>query len=168
MTDPTENVAPEHVFHFKDGKKAHNLHDLKDAIRNMDDDTFSHHVDEDNNDFANWVEFVYKNEALAKDLDKVSTRKAMAEVLEAELGAYGGDEPADEPVEDPNELFSGKPSQPPQTIDTHDGKQVHTISTQAPHKFIVKEFVWGFIVGILAGIILIASLLYFEAIPWVM
>ncbi|MBW2983213.1 hypothetical protein KY327_02825 [Candidatus Woesearchaeota archaeon] len=168
MPDTTDNVAPEHVFHFKDGKKAHNLHDLKDVIRKMDDDTFNHHVDEDNNDFANWVEFVYKNESLAKDLQKVSDKKRMAEVIESELGEYGGEKPADEPVEDPNELFSGKPSKPPQTLDTHDGKQVHTISTQATHKFIVKEFFWGFIVGLLAGILLIASLLHFGVFPGVL
>ena len=168
MADPNENVAPEHVFHFKDGKKAHNLKDLRDAIARMDDATFDHHVEDDNNDFANWVEFVYKNDALAKDLKKVSGRKAMLEVLDAELGEYGGKEPEDEPVEDPNEAFSGKPSEPPQTMETHDGQQVQTVSTQAPHKFIVKEFFWGFLVGLLVGIILIASLIYFEAIPGVL
>jgi hypothetical protein len=170
--DTQEKVAPEHVFHFMDGKKAHNLHDLRDAINSMKDDVFAHHVDDANNDFANWVEFVYKNDALAVDLRQVKKASRMVELIDAELGKFSGENIDDEPVpepeppkqlhEDPVEL-----SKPPQTMVTHDGKVVHAISTDAPHKFIVKEFFWGMLAGLLLGIVLMASLMYFGVFPGV-
>ena len=192
MNDPAADVAPEHVFHFKDGRKAHNLKDLRDAVEGMADDVFLHHVDDTNNDFANWVEFVYKNPTLADDLREVSGQAATVEVLDAELGRYGGSTPDDEPVPEASEAQPEQPaepddapkepskperkqlhedpiklSDPPQTIETHDGKMVHSISTEAPHKFIIKEFFWGMLTGLLIGIILFASLMYFGLFPGV-
>lgn len=183
MTDPEAKVAPEHVFHFKDGKKAHNLKDLRDAIKSMGDDMFMHHVDDTNNDFANWIEFVYKNADLADDLRKVAKQARMVELLDAELGLFGGKPPADNPVEEdapapeekapvtkeqrPKQLHEDpiQLSDPPQTIETHDGKSIHSISTDAPHTFIIKEFFWGMVAGLLLGILLFASLMYFGVFP---
>lgn len=180
MTDPEKNVSPEHVFHFKNGKKAHNLKDLRDAIKNMGDDMFMHHVNDTNNDFANWIEFVYKKADLADDLRKVTKQSRMVELLNVELGDFGGEVPIDEPMEEPQlpvtppatkelpkQLHEDpiKLSEVPQTIETTDGKFVHSVSTEAPHKFIIKEFFWGVITGLLMGIILIASLMYFGVFP---
>ena len=67
MADPFKDVPVEHIFHFSDGKKAHNLHALREAIASMDESTYASHVDEQNNDFANWVEFVYKSKPLADE-----------------------------------------------------------------------------------------------------
>ena len=156
------NVAPEHVFHFQDGQKAHNLHALHQALETMSEETYQHHVDVDNNDFANWVEFVYRNKPLADDLRKAPSQKAMLEVLDGELGKYSGEQVADEPVDDPAWLFSkpAKLSDPPQSLVTADGKVVHSISTEAPHTFVIKEFLWGLLAGALLGFIVFASLLY--------
>lgn len=177
MVDNDKKVAAEHVFHFKDGKKAHNIKDLRNVIDKMQDDIFSHHVDDVNNDFANWIEFVYKKPDLADDLRKVNTQKRMVELLDVELGSYGGESFADEPVEEeivsmpekealekvepPKQLHEDpvKLSEVPQTIDDVSGEKVHSISTKAPHTFIIKEFFYGVITGILLGIIIMGVLL---------
>ncbi len=219
--DPLDNVAEEHIFHFRDGRQAHNLQDLKEAIEEMPLDEFNHHVDEFNNDFANWIEFVYQNSALANDLRKLTSRKEILNVLNVELGKYldlrkGAldDEPVGDAVADglkedvdkgtndtvkddvrddvkdavkeeredgaekstPNKKaveeeevapatkkqFAGEPyvpTTPPQTIRTHTGEEVHTISTHAVHAFIVKEFIYGAIAGFIVGLLLMAILM---------
>ena len=128
----------------------------------MDKGTFDHHVDEENNDFANWVEFVYRNKELADDLRKVKDQKSMVEVLDAELGTYSADSVPDPQVDEPSWLFSkpAKISDPPETIMSAEGKLVHAVSTVAPHKFVVKEFIWGFVVGLLVGMLTFASLMF--------
>lgn len=174
VVNPYQDVPVEHIFHFRDGKKAHNLAALRAALVSMSADEYGHHVDESNNDFANWVEFVYKNKPLADDLRLVSSPKAAVEVLDAELGKYGGDRPADQEVEDleapqpagvqkqSRQLFEpGAQTVPPQVIRTAEGANVATVSTHAVHHFIVKEWVWGFTLGLLLGFVLAASLFHF-------
>lgn len=178
MADPFKDVPVEHIFHFSDGKKAHNLHSLRDAIAGMDESTFASHVDEQNNDFANWVEFVYKSKPLGDDLRLVSSAQATVEVLDAELGAYGGSKdyvdnevpdldlptPSQKENKEPKGPFEGGDhSQPPQVINTIDGKQTPSVSTHAVHHFIVKEWAWGFVLGLLLGFVLAASLFHFGA-----
>lgn len=168
MNDPIKNVNTEHVFHFEDGKKAHNLKDLRDCIDGMTQSSFSAHVDDANNDFANWVEFVYKKKAVAEDLRKVSSPKESVEILDAELGKYGLPGLEDVPVPDEEKpkpkTAMDRVTKPPQSI-THNGTTLHTVSTEDTHKFIVKEFIWGLVAGLLAGILLFASMLYFGIFP---
>jgi hypothetical protein len=176
VVDPYQVVPVEHIFHFRDGKKAHNIAALRDAIAVMGADEYAHHVDDANNDFANWVEFVYKNKPLADDLRLVSSPKAAVEVLDAELGDFGGEKAADREVEDlevPKPSGDQKPSKqlfeapeiskPPQIIKTATGEHVPSISTHAVHHFIIKEWAWGFILGLLLGFVLAASLFHFGA-----
>lgn len=157
MTDPNAKVPEEHIFQFRDGAQAHNIKDLRAIISKMPDDEFTHHVDELNNDFANWIEFVYKDPALAADLRRVKTRKHTLEVLDAEIGVYENNhlgaekyQPFAEPI---------KPTPPPQTMEAHDGEIHHTISAESTRKFIVKEFIYGMVLGIILGAIII-HLLY--------
>lgn len=184
MADIDESVPTEHVFHFRDGKKAHNLKDLRDALEVMSADEFAHHVDDANNDFANWVEFVYRNPSLASDLRKANTDAHMVEIIDVELGRYGGqgidDEPVPEPLAahskhfdvqpqevDPKKQLFEKPitlTHPPQVITTHTGEQIATISTEAAHKFIIKEMVLGFFAGLMLGIIFMGTLAFYGVI----
>ena len=181
--DPLTKVAPEHVFHFQDGKKAHNLQDLRDALASMDDEVFRHHVDETNNDFANWVEFVYGNVSLAQDLRQVKSAQHMVDILDVELGHFGGEPVADEPVTDASvadkaEQQASKGSsldapEPPHELDTSSSassssasassdtsSKAPSLQAAAPHLFVVKEFMWGLLAGFLMGFLLFASLAY--------
>lgn len=143
--DPLKNVATEHIFHFNDGKKAHNLKDLYDAIKAMSNDAFLSHVTKENNDFANWAEYVYNDQTMADDLKKVTSQKQTLEVIGAAIGRYileDNKPEAKQPFESPASV-----SGPSQTITNPDGSITPTISTHAPHKFILKEFLYGTIFG---------------------
>jgi hypothetical protein len=139
--DPNQSVAPEHVFHFRDGKKAHNLNDLKEVLQTQSDDEFNHHVDANNNDYANWVEYVYKDKTLADELRKMMTRTQMLE----KLGENMAEQLYAKPI---------KPTTPPQIMEKPDGTLHPTVSTEHVHKFIVKEFLWGALLGLVVGFIL--------------
>jgi len=164
MVDPNKEVTQEHIFHFRDGSQAHSVADLKEVLETMPMDEFNHHVDEFNNDFANWVEFIYKDDGLANDLRKVTSQKQTIEILEIELGKYVGKKETTEikeSVEKKSGLYEDpiKPTTPPQSISMPNGDVHHTISTEAAHHFIVKEFIYGAIAGILVGILLMGMLM---------
>lgn len=67
--------APEE-YHFvlADGKKLKSLYDLANALGKMTEDTFKHHVTEARNDFSNWINDVFKDEELAKDIQDIKDR----------------------------------------------------------------------------------------------
>jgi hypothetical protein len=160
----TKKVKEEHIFHFRDGSKAHTLQDLKKEIADMSDDEFNHHVAEDNNDFANWVEFCHKDQPLAADLRKVDDRKKTLEVLEVELGGPKVD--IKEEKEEPKEI---KEEEPIETIKEAKPEKkpaaTREITTEASHKFIVKEFVFGLITGLILGLVTMGVLMQLGIIP---
>ena len=69
------------VFILADGRKLSDLKGLAFALGDMADDVFWHHVNDARNDFANWVEGVFKDKSLAGELnnikDKVNTQVAI-------------------------------------------------------------------------------------------
>ncbi len=71
----SENVA----FHAIDGAEIRSILGLADALGEMSDDTYYHHVNQDNNDFANWINAVFNEKALAQDMKRAGGR------LEAEI-----------------------------------------------------------------------------------
>lgn len=62
------NVPEPFVFHCHDGREFWNLRDLAHAVGSMGEETFSHHVNAERNDFANWVADVIGDHALAREL----------------------------------------------------------------------------------------------------
>ena len=67
--------APEeHHFVVADGKKLKNIIELADALEIMSEEIFRHHVNEAKNDFSNWIEGVFKDNALAFDMKKAKNR----------------------------------------------------------------------------------------------
>jgi hypothetical protein len=51
------------------GDNIDNLKDLANCIESLHADQFKHHVNEKKNDFAAWIIDVFKNPALARDLN---------------------------------------------------------------------------------------------------
>lgn len=64
------NVPDENVFRCYDGRMLRNVEELSRAFSNMGDESFTHHVNTEKNDFSNWVKDVIKDEKLARDLAK--------------------------------------------------------------------------------------------------
>ena len=68
------NVKAEHKFWVSDGRELNNLLELAHTIRHMKDETFSNHVNDNKNDFANWIKDCMVEEQLANDLSKYKTK----------------------------------------------------------------------------------------------
>lgn len=61
------------AFWVSNGEILHTVADLADALREMDEATFRHHVNAEKNDFATWVAAVLQEEACAADLQRAKT-----------------------------------------------------------------------------------------------
>ena len=69
----------EKVFYLADGRKLKSLAELTDALENMGEDVFRHHVNEARNDFSNWINDVFDDKELAQDIKEIRD-KADAEI----------------------------------------------------------------------------------------
>ena len=58
----------ESSFRLADGRTIKNLAELNESLENMNDDVFNHHVNNERNDFSNWVKEVINDEELATRL----------------------------------------------------------------------------------------------------
>lgn len=82
MANLVQNVPEEHSFVLKDGSKINNLMELAEKFETMEEEVYSHHVTEDNNDFANWIRDVMGKNELAENVSKAEHRdKAHIELL---------------------------------------------------------------------------------------
>lgn len=76
------DAKPEHYFRLRDGRVVKNLSELVEALRNMSDDVFRHHVNSDRNDFYNWIRDIFKDGVLAHRVRNSRTQQKMASVIE--------------------------------------------------------------------------------------
>ena len=73
----------EEYFYSIDGKVIKSLADLHLALLLMDEEHFNFHVNEQKNDFANWVELVLNQRMLAKRIGAQRTReKVLGELVD--------------------------------------------------------------------------------------
>lgn len=72
-----QNAQENQVFWLKDGRKIRNLHELVRELHRADEETFRYHVNEQKNDFANWVKDVLKDDILATRIRNVKDKAAM-------------------------------------------------------------------------------------------
>jgi len=77
-------------FQVYQGPVLKNLADLRDALGNITNEQFFHHVapSEGRNDFANWVLQVFKEWHLAEKLDRRWTRRQAQDTVDRHLKAY--------------------------------------------------------------------------------
>jgi len=74
---------PEHKwFYFKHGRRASNIEELKTALESIDESEFKHHVNNDKNDFANWVEDVFGEQKLANSMREASDKGGIIILLD--------------------------------------------------------------------------------------
>jgi hypothetical protein len=72
-------------FHFLDGTVVSSIWELKLALTTVNDDCLSHHVSGQQNDLANWVEFVIGDYDLANALKKYTHRWGLIVALERQM-----------------------------------------------------------------------------------
>ena len=62
------DAAPEQCFWVNNGPVLKSMEELANALPNMSDEAFSHHVNKDKNDFSAWINDVLGDKKLANDL----------------------------------------------------------------------------------------------------
>jgi hypothetical protein len=67
-------VPEKYHFFLSDGKKLKSIYELIEALDEMSDEVFHYHVNEEKNDFANWIKDVMSEETLAKEIHKVENK----------------------------------------------------------------------------------------------
>jgi hypothetical protein len=81
-------AIPEQCFWVNHGEILQDVYDLEKAFNEMDDDTFSHHVNNDKNDFADWVEYVLLDKKLSDALKKFKTSKKSSTAVRMHINTY--------------------------------------------------------------------------------
>lgn len=75
------DVPEEYVFWVNDGHILHNLKDLGEELKNMSDDTYLYHANEEKNDFISWVRDVIGDNMLTTGLARASNRAQAARAV---------------------------------------------------------------------------------------
>lgn len=79
------DIPPEKYFYVKNGMIIKSLQELPDALRSMDPETFVYHVNEEKNDFYNWIKDVFELSCLARKIKNIKRKETMAKKVFMEL-----------------------------------------------------------------------------------
>ncbi len=75
------NAPKENYFILCNGKPVKNIKELADIMEELEDSVFNHHVNDDGNDFANWVKDIFRDIELAEKITGVKNKKHMQLVI---------------------------------------------------------------------------------------
>jgi len=76
-----EEVHPDYHFNLADGTEVKSVAGLITALDQMDASVFGSHVTEEKNDFADWIEVVLNNPAMAQKMRAEKTREGIKKLL---------------------------------------------------------------------------------------
>ncbi len=77
----TKNAPKQNYFVLCNGKPVKNVKELAEIMDELEEHVFNHHVRADGNDFAKWVEDIFKDVKLAQKLAGLRDRKHMQLVI---------------------------------------------------------------------------------------
>ena len=69
-----KRLKPDSYFYAQNGVVIKNIKQLAKEIKDMDFETFYHHVNEQKNDFANWIIWVLEEKKLGEELLKTKEK----------------------------------------------------------------------------------------------
>jgi len=78
MSQLLKEAEPGKYFYVHNGMTIKNLDELAVALELMDIEVFEYHVNNEKNDFSNWIYYVLEEHTLARDLEKVKSKNASA------------------------------------------------------------------------------------------
>lgn len=81
------DVPHEHKFWLIKGGEVKNLEELEVALKDMDDTVFTHHVNDNQNDFAMWIKNVIKDEELYDTLSKIRSKESTIKAIELRINS---------------------------------------------------------------------------------
>lgn len=74
-------ISPEKYFYFSGGRFVKNVPELVTLIPSLTESEWAGYVNQAQNHFANWIEFVFLNKTLANHLRAVQSREETLAVL---------------------------------------------------------------------------------------
>jgi hypothetical protein len=80
-----QDVPSDKVFWLHGGKTIKNILELARELRQMKNETFAHYVNEQKNDFANWIQHCVKDEQLAMLARSTKNKERMAAIVERRI-----------------------------------------------------------------------------------
>lgn len=78
-------MAEVNCFYLSNGSRFWTLEDLLNELSNMDDSVFYHHVNDERNDFSNWIAGEIKDKVLARQISKTKDKLKMAELIDKRI-----------------------------------------------------------------------------------
>lgn len=72
-------------FWVHNGQIVESLKDLPGVIRKLDEESFNHHVNDEKNDFSNWIKDVFGEAKLANDIQKIKSKSAIVKKISARI-----------------------------------------------------------------------------------
>lgn len=81
-------ASAESCFWLNSGQILKDLNDLSTALESISDEVFTHHVNEEKNDFADWVENILEDSVCADSLRKCKTKNAASKVVTLRIKKY--------------------------------------------------------------------------------
>lgn len=168
------------VFYFNEGKQASNLKELYNVLKEITEKEFKRHVNEDKNDFSEWVRHSLKNELVANKLRDSESINEMLAIIYNELESdeeAGQDEETKEEKEEKEkevqEMLSkddsgNKNDEESKKEPASDNSNVNdkktfehdkTKNESVRSKLMIRELVFGTVLGIFLGMILMAVLI---------
>lgn len=80
-----KDVGKEHAFLLKRGHRVASLAELFEELKTISQEEFLHHVTDDKNDFAKWVEDIIGDRHLAESMREVKDKENMLDKVKSRL-----------------------------------------------------------------------------------
>ena len=81
------DVPRDMIFRMHMGAELHNIRELAESLDIVSDETFSYHVNNEKNDFANWVHDVIGDTILASEIRHLKTKDAIKDKVRKRISA---------------------------------------------------------------------------------
>jgi hypothetical protein len=78
-------IPPEKYFYAKDGQVIKDVTELSSSLKKMTEDIYYFHVNENKNDFSNWIFSVFNDITLANEVRKAHRKEDTIKILDAYL-----------------------------------------------------------------------------------
>ena len=77
-----EEVTDDQNFSLVNGEKIKSINGLSNALKSMSYEVFTYHVNDNKNDFADWIHFAYNHKSLANEIRNAKTKTQIISITE--------------------------------------------------------------------------------------
>jgi hypothetical protein len=155
-------VHPDFSFKLVNGGELNNLDGLLESLKEMEDETFYHHVTSNRNDFANWVKDILKDEGLSEEMSYCHDKVLMEKIVSNRILELHEKIQKHQDLESFEKLLPNK-EEDYVKADANDIKEkdTHDVVTKTLGIKLAKEtqnkihmLSWGILIGLVLGVIL--------------